>query len=79
MVGYFICFLFLSEHKTSIFKLYLFTRPYVFQTKQENVIKGHWNMWAFHELGGMYLHGRELKGFQRYPILSSQCPASLFC
>lgn len=59
------CFLLLSKHKISVFDLYLFTRPFISQTKEENMIKGHWNMWALGALGGISLYDRELKRFQQ--------------
>lgn len=62
------CFLLLSKHKTSVFDLYLFTRPFISQTKEENIIKGHWNMWARGALGDISLYDRGLKQFQ-HPLL----------
>lgn len=38
MVGYFIYFSFLSNHKTLVFDLYLSTKPYISQTQPEYVI-----------------------------------------
>lgn len=41
-------------------------------------LKSHWKMCTVSDLGGRYSHHRALKQHQRYPILSSQRPASLF-
>lgn len=65
------CFLLLSKHKTSVFDLCLFTSPFISQTKEESMIKGHWNMWALGALGGISLYDRELT--VSAALLSSRC------